>query len=127
MIQRVSGENKEKLRKESHKICAILNKNNHNVSCTMLEEESFEEKPKKEIFTHAFNEINKADTLLAIVRSEKRSEGFLIEVGYAIAKNKRIILAIKKKVINTYLREMVSEFIEFENNRELYIKLKNLS
>ncbi len=124
IIQRVSGENMNKLRKESHKMSLILNKNNHNVSCTMLEGEDFGKKGPKEMLEYAFKEIDNCDVLIAIVRSEKRSEGMLMEIGYAFAKNKKIILFIKKKVVKTYLREMTDRYIEFESTRDLYNKMK---
>ena len=50
----------------------------------------------------------------------------LIEIGYAIAKGKRFILAIKKGVETTFIREIADKIIEFETLEELYSKLKKL-
>jgi len=46
-----------------------------------------------------------------------------MEIGYALAKRKQFILAIKKDIKTTFMREMADEIIEFENLEELYNKL----
>jgi nucleoside 2-deoxyribosyltransferase len=47
----------------------------------------------------------------------------LIEVGYALASQKRIILAIKNDVKTTFLHQIANEVIEFENLEDLYKKI----
>jgi nucleoside 2-deoxyribosyltransferase len=126
IIQRVSGEDKDKLRKESQEICSILTEKNHSISCTMLENESFENRTKSQIFDHAFKEIDNCDVILAIVRSEEKSEGLLMEIGYSIAKKKKIILAVKNAVKDTHLRDLIEETIEFDNTDDLLNKLNKL-
>ena len=76
---------------------------------------------------HALNELDRADCILAFIKSEEKSEGMLIEIGYALAKKKKLILAIKKDVRATFVREMTNEIIEFQNLDELCEKLANLS
>ena len=50
----------------------------------------------------------------------------LIEIGYSLAKNKRIILMINKNVKNTYLPEMFDETIQFKDSEDLIDKIKEL-
>jgi len=125
--QAVTGEDLNQLYKEMDQIYLSLDKAEHLHYCTLKEnEEEFSKKTKMQMMEHAFREIDKSDAFLAIVRSEKRSEGLLIEIGYVIAKKKRFILAIKKDVKNTYLRDLADEVIEFDNILELSKNLEEL-
>jgi len=121
--QAVTGEDKEKISKESKEVCNIFGESAY---CTVLEENEFEEKTNGDKMKHAFEKIDSSDAFLAIVRSEKRSEGMLMEIGYCLAKDKRIILAISKNVKNSYLKDVANDVIEFENHKDLIKKLENL-
>jgi len=124
--QAVTGCDFEKLKKESLEIINLLKENGYDPYCTLCEANSFQNQTKTEIFKHAFNLIDKKDVFLAIVRNENKSEGMLIEIGYSIAKNKRIILMINKNVKNTYLPEMFDETIQFKDSEDLIDKIKEL-
>lgn len=50
----------------------------------------------------------------------------LLEIGYALAKKKKIILAIKKDIETTFIRAMADEVIEFEDVKDLSRKLGEL-
>jgi len=52
--------------------------------------------PIDQVIKQAFIEIEKSDAIIALGESEEKSEGMLLEIGYAKAKNKKLILAIKK-------------------------------
>ena len=71
-------------------------------------------------------ELDDSDCILAFVKSEEKSEGMLIEIGYALAKRKKFILAIKKDIETTFIKEMADQIIEFEGLNELYNKLSKL-
>lgn len=58
------------------------------------------------------------DLLLCVVRTQDRSEGMLMEVGYALAKNIPIVLAVQKGV-QTYIAEVAGKVVEFESQEEL--------
>ena len=61
------------------------------------------------------------------MEEKSRGEGYEeIEIGYSIAKNKRIILMINKNVKNTYLPEMFDETIQFKDSEDLIDKIKEL-
>ncbi|MBU4070332.1 MAG: hypothetical protein KJ646_05085 [Nanoarchaeota archaeon] len=125
--QAVTGEDINKLREESKKIVKILEETGNDRYCTVLKGDEWEKNLLLgDKLKHAFNEVDKNDCFLAIVRSEKRSEGMLMEIGYAISKNKKLILAINESVQNTYLREMANKVIEFKTPDELNEKLKDI-
>jgi len=123
--QRVTGENIEDLKNECKLISSALTKKGHSCYNT-LDEVNFEDKSKKEMMLHAFDKINDSDCLLVIIRSQNKSEGLLMEVGYALSKSKRIILCIKEGIKDTYLPEIADSVIKFNNFDEIYTKLEGI-
>ena len=125
--QAVSGEDLNQLYKEMDAVYLSLDKACHLHYCTLKEnKQDFNKKTKMEMMKHAFDEIDKSDAFLAIVRSEKRSEGMLIELGYVMAKKKKLILVVKKDVKNTYLRDLADKVIEFNDINDLSKQLEGL-
>src|SRR3989344_8262188 len=120
--QPVTGEDLEKIRKESHKICSILSENGNPSYCTLIEPKEFESKNNKDKMKHAFENLDKFDTFLAIIRNERKSEGMLMEIGYCVAKRKKIIIAIKKDIKNTYLPEIADKVVVWEDFEDLIKK-----
>ncbi|MCX6748044.1 MAG: nucleoside 2-deoxyribosyltransferase [Candidatus Pacearchaeota archaeon] len=117
-----TGENKEELKENMRKICAASEKENHEHYCTLFEDNSFFKKSKKQIFEYAFKKIDEADIVLVILKSEEKSEGMLLEVGYVLGERKKLILAVQKDIKNTYLRELADNTIEFNNIEDLTTK-----
>ena len=122
--QAVTGCDFKNLKKESRDIVSLLKEKGHICYCTLCEGDSFQDKSKREILGHAFEIIDDSDIFLAILRNENKSEGMLIEIGYCMAKNKKVILAIHKDVKGTYLPEMFDEVIVFDDFGDLKNKLK---
>jgi len=81
--------------------------------------------PENLIMSQAFDEIEKSDAFFAFVESEEKSEGMLLEAGYAKAKHKKIILAIKKDINLRFLISITDEIIEFDTMNDLKKKIKN--
>ena len=123
IAHKVIGEDRKKLVKTMEIIFSGLKEAGHEYYCKILENETFQDKTEKEILTHAFEEIDNSDALFVFVNSGYKSEGMLMEVGYCLAKNKKIILVIKKKVTNKYLRDIADQVIEFEDIGDLKDKL----
>ena len=128
---RVTGEDPEKLKAAIRKVCDSVSKSGCNYYSTLLDEienpKKFEGWEKGDYLKHALVELGKMDALLLFINSENKSEGLLIEVGYALAKGKKIVLVIDRKVKDTYLREMVDKVIDYDNVDEVYAKIgKNL-
>ncbi|MFQ5531843.1 MAG: hypothetical protein ACE5ES_04470, partial [Candidatus Nanoarchaeia archaeon] len=85
MGQKVTGEDIDRLKEENNTIVEELKKLGHEPYCTFLEAE-FEKNADGNKLNHAFDVICNCDTFLAIVRNDGKSEGLLIEIGYALAK-----------------------------------------
>lgn len=124
--QKVTGEDINELMKEMDEIYLALDKAGHEYYCTLKEGNKFQDKSKKEMMNHAFKMIDKYDCFLVIVRNEGKSEGMLMEIGYCLAKGKKILLLIKDNVKNTYLREIADKIIKFKDRNDMINKLKTL-
>lgn len=124
-----TGESLVELNKMIPSVFNSLKTNGNNVFCTFFKEDFFEEKryTYKQILHYALNEIDKSDVVFVFLNSEDKSEGMLLEIGYSIANNKKIILAKRKNVKTTFVEEFSSEIIEFESVPDLCTKINNIS
>ena len=97
----------------------------HETYCSFWDDEMFgnEKYTHKQILERALKELDKADIYLAFIKTQDKSEGMLMEAGYAFAKSKPIIVAIKEGVITTFLMQIAKDVIEFSNVDDLYNKL----
>src|SRR3989344_7019306 len=102
---RFTGEDPSKLKELIEKIDSTLKEHQHKPLTTFWDKERFERdnSSMKEIMQTALEYIDKSDTYLAIVKSPEKSEGMLIEYGYAVSKRKKIILAIKRNIKTTWM------------------------
>ncbi|MDD5738837.1 MAG: nucleoside 2-deoxyribosyltransferase [Candidatus Pacebacteria bacterium] len=125
---RITGENREELKIIMKRICQGIETAGFGCFYSFQKEGYFQENnfTKKQILEYALKEIDKTDCVLVIVKSQEKSEGMLLEVGYALAKNKKIVLAIKKDIQTVFLQEMANSIIEFENLDDLNDKLSDL-
>jgi len=79
---------------------------------------------EREIAKLSFEEIDSSDIILFFVKNEELSRGMLMELGYALAKKKRLVLAINKNVRDARLfRDLIDEVIEFDTLEDLKNKL----
>lgn len=66
-----------------------------------------------EKFHRTFAHLDSCDAILVIVRSPDRSEGMLMEVGFALARGIPIYLVVAVGV-QTYIRDVATRVAEFE-------------
>jgi len=78
----------------------------------------------KEIFTEALSEVKKCDIILA--EASEKSNGAYLEIGYAKALGKKIIVVHKKGTEANLLEAMADVSIEYETDEELKMKLKEI-
>ena len=126
---RITGEDREELKTTMQRICQSIETVGFDCFYSFQKDDFFQENnfTKKQILEYAPKEIDKADCVLVVVKSQEKSEGMLLEIGYALAKNKKIVLAIKKDIQTVFLCEMASSIIEFENLDDLNARLSVLS
>lgn len=125
---RFTGEDDKELKENIQGICSSLEKAGHEHFCSYWKEDYYRKNnfTKKQILEHAFEELDKSDAVLAFVNSEERSEGMLLEIGYALAKGKSFILAIRKGIRTTFIHQTADQIIEFESMEELFERLRKI-
>jgi nucleoside 2-deoxyribosyltransferase len=125
---RFTGEDPKVLKKTLMRICNSLEKAGHTHYCSFWKGDLFKENKysNKQILNHALKELDSSDIYLAFIKSEEKSEGMLIEAGYALAKGKKFYLAIQKGVYTNFMREIADKVIEFEDLEELFVMLRKL-
>jgi len=71
----------------------------------------------------AFRMMAKSDLLLVLQASELRSEGMLMEVGYALAKGLPVVVATQQEVADTYLPDMAHAALRWTDVADLVAQL----
>lgn len=125
---RFTGENPEDLKKLIPSVHEIIEEVGHDHYSTIFDSDQFanEKWSGKRIMEKAFREIDKSDLVLFFVNSPEISQGMLVELGYSLGQNKRIVLAIKKEIHDIIFRRQIEEIIEFEDLGDLKKKLNSL-
>ena len=81
----------------------------------------------KECLDIALKEMETSDFVLAIMASERRSEGMLVEVGAAYAAGKKIILARHESADGkTYIDQLAEKTVNWKTNQDLVRIIKTL-
>lgn len=95
---------------------------------TYFDQETFNDSDMDwaQIMCHVLKLIDSMDVLFIVVNSEHKSEGMLIEVGYCLAKNKKIIVAKDKAVQGLYFPTLITEMFEYDGLQDLHEKIITL-
>ncbi len=125
---RFTGEDIKKLEIIIKNICSKLEEAGYTCYCSLWDENFFQKNKynNTQILKHALNKLDDSDIYFAFINSNEKSEGILIEAGYAFAKKKKIYSAIRKGVKTTFMKELSDKNIEFSSLSELNKKLKQL-
>lgn len=121
-----SGEDPEDFGRSISRIRAILEEKGHSIFCTYWKEDYYRANKftKMQILDHFLAELKESDVCLAYVRSPQPSEGMLLELGYALAMDKRIVVAIKEGVEYSFITGMAHQLINYDTADELFDKLE---
>lgn len=123
IAQAVTGEEINIVRSETEKIYSAIEARGEKAYSSVLEKDAYEGETK---MRHAFGKICSSDNFLAIIRSERKSEGMLLETGFARGKNKGLVVAVQENVTNTYIPELASRVIKYKTIEDLCEKIKKL-
>jgi nucleoside 2-deoxyribosyltransferase len=127
LTYKLSGADKEKLKNELEKISQCLENIGYQTFIFYRDMNKWGEieiSPDK-ILEKAFREIKNSDIVFVFLDKIEKSEGMLLELGYAKALNKKIILAIQKDIPKFYFTKSLSDMIiEFDNLENLIEKIK---
>jgi nucleoside 2-deoxyribosyltransferase len=121
-----ADEDQNKLEEFMKNIKASLQKSNHEMLTTFFykEESQKNNASVRQIMDKALDYIDSSDIILCIVKSQEKSEGQIFEIGYSIAKKKKLILAIQKGLKTRWIEHYANKIIEFEDLNDLYKKLE---
>ena len=121
------GSDKDKLKSTLANITSMIEENGHESFIFYRDYQKWGKVKTSEdqIIMKAFTELKKSDVFFAFVENKEKSEGMLLEAGYAKAQNKKIILAIKKDINLRFLRSISDVIIEFGTLNDLRKKLQS--
>lgn len=124
---RSTGEDRKVLRHRMRQIVEALEKAGHAVYVNAWEHERFASSgmTRRQIIDEGFGELDASATVLVLIASEDRSEGQIMEVGYAYAKGKRIIVAVRDGVSSS-LPAMADETIVWKDLPDLCAQLSRM-
>ncbi len=124
---RHTGENLMELEQRLNKIEIALATHKIKAYATLSEEEEFvkDRYSAGQIMERAFQKIASMDGLFVLIHSNDKSEGQLMEVGYAIAIKKPIIVAYQQDV-KTYVPELANKSVAYKDIDDLVQKIKEL-
>lgn len=120
-----SGVDKYQLKEELTLISKIIEEKFEDIFICFRDFQNWGEKDYSgnEIINKVFDVITKSNNVFIYLNSNEKSEGMLIEVGYAKALGKNIILLKKEGVQSYFLEKIVNKIIEFKYLDDLRNKL----
>lgn len=122
-----ANEDVEELNKFMNNVTSTLKKAGHTPLTTFYEEKNKKTAPNlRKIMDKALGYIDKSDKIIIIVKAPDTSLGMNFETGYAVAKNKKIILAIQENLSTRWIEHYANKIIKFSDLNELYQKLEKL-
>ena len=128
LAYRFTGEDPKVLREDMDRISIALVDMRHEVYCSFDREQFFKDSKftGKMIVEYSLDKMDGCDAVMAYIKSPEKSEGLLIEMGYAIAKGKAIYLLTGNGVKTTYLHEIAKKHVVFSEPSEITQKTKEL-
>lgn len=95
---------------------------------TLSEESDFQENNVSagQIMERAFQKITAMDGLFVLIASSEKSEGQLVEIGFALALKKPVIVA-RQKDAKTYMHELTNLSFEYSDMADLSRKIQELN
>lgn len=125
---RFTGENPQILKETLSQIVTALNASGHQVWNSLDSQDRYikDKFDNHGIMQDALKNLDQADALLAFINSSEKSEGMLLEIGYALAKKKKFLLAIRKDIKTTSLRQLADTVIEFSDLEDLSNKISQI-
>ncbi len=124
---KLSGEEEDKVIKLLKKISQILEdlKINNFIFLRDIQKWKNKKLSPKEIMDIALKNMKECDLVLAILETSDKSEGMLIETGYAKALGKKIIVASKPNTKAIMLKAIADHVFEFNDLDDFKEKFKS--
>lgn len=127
---RFTGESIDRLENLLTTVCNAMREADIEPFCIQFAKQTGETAEDSEpcvMMRQAFARIDAADMLFVVQTSEAKSEGMLMEVGYAIAKGVSVIVATHVSVTDTYLPDMAEQTIRYSDLEDLARKISSIA
>lgn len=125
------GEDDEELKAFLLPLISKFNELGSDAYCNLFDEELAKKsvlyKPGRDYVLDAFNILDSKELLFVLLMSEEKSEGMLMEVGYAIAKGVPVVVAVRNDIKNTYLPTMGNLVIKWNDLEDLLNKIQAIN
>ncbi len=110
------GTDKESLKKNLSAICSVLEKKGNDTFNYFRDKSDWapKELPAGQVIGKAFEEIRNCDALLAFINEQEESIGMLLEIGFAKALGKKLILLISEECLFPTLEAIADKVIKFD-------------
>lgn len=124
---RYTGENPEILQERLTTVVEALGKSGIEAYCNLFDQHEYESQSltAQQIMNKALEKIDESDGLFVLITGNEKSEGQLIEVGYALAKDKHVIVAAQENA-KTYVPDMADTAVIWSDMPDLVQKLEGL-
>jgi len=124
---RFTGEKPEVLHERLTSVVETLGKSGIEAYCNLVDQKDYDSQnlSAKQIMNKALDKIDESDGLFVLITGNEKSEGQLMEVGYAIAKDKHVIVAAQENA-ETYVPDMADISILWSDMPDLITKLEGL-
>jgi nucleoside 2-deoxyribosyltransferase len=120
-------ENKKILRRKLEKILSSLERAGHETFNLFRDMNwKVKELPPGKAISLAFEKIKKCDAILVLLDNKKESIGIYLEIGFAKALGKKIILLISQKLSFSTLEAIADKIIRFNKFEDIERKLSNI-
>lgn len=122
---RYTGEDPAILRDELADIENVIKASGHDVFCSISREKYFLENKftPRQVIDYSLNELQQSDVLLAYIKSPEKSEGMILEIGFAIAKQKPVYVLIKEGIKTGYIEGAAEKVVVFNEFSEVENRL----
>lgn len=123
-----TGEDDAVVLRRITRVVDVLKSQGHEVYCILFDDSRDAASPNGDLLKHALGRINTYDIVLAILTSDRRSEGMLMEIGAALAYDKPIYLLQHESAVGkTYLSEIADKTIVWHDELELENAVKTIT
>lgn len=122
---RFTGEDVRKLEPFLRAVQETLHAKGLETYCSFFKESEFQENhmTERQIFEHAFDNLASSELLLVLMTSPAKSEGMLMEVGYAFAKKIPMVVAYHSSIEHSAVLALGKDAFSWDRMEDLLSKI----
>jgi nucleoside 2-deoxyribosyltransferase len=119
-----TGEDFNQVSARMQMVVEALNNAGHEAYCPVFDPHKIELQSKgdtRAIFEYAFENISKCDGMVAIISSDRKSEGQLMEIGATLAQKKPLFVFVHKSAaaVPSHMLKLATKTFTWTTNEEL--------